>query len=191
MDQSPNSKHGIFINEVAKHGDRILAYKTAYPHVTNSRVASTNATRLLKKADIALAVETQKKKLQDLANLATAQQLASTAVAETLTFVRKREILAQIVKGDYLLPKIIPVREVIETRTKNGVKREFITSMKKVMAPPDHADVLKAMDIDSRLTGDYAAEKREVSLLPGGDGVTQERLPDIQFNTFIQILNNG
>lgn len=188
MDQNPNSKHGIFIQEMAKHGSRPDAYMAAYPNVKSRNVARSNAARLLRNESIVLAIDQQKKKLQELATVATAQELSNTQVAETLTFVKKREILMQIVKGDYLLPKIIPVREVIETRTAKGVKREFVTTMKKVMAPPDHTDVLKAIDIDSKLTGDYAPEKREITN-PGAEGVLQPKLPDIQFNFFIQMLN--
>lgn len=64
-----------------------------------------------------------------------------------LTRDEKREVLAKIVLGELLVDKIIVTREGI----------------KSIKAKPDHNDIMKAIDLDARMEGDYASEKKDLT----------------------------
>ncbi len=64
-----------------------------------------------------------------------------------LTRDEKREVLAKIVLGELLVDKIIVTREGI----------------KSIKAKPDHNDIMKAIDLDARMEGDYAATKSDLT----------------------------
>ena len=56
----------------------------------------------------------------------------------------KRDILAKMALGEMIVKKII--------FTKDGFKQ--------VESPPDHADIRAAIDLDNKMNGDYAPEKK-------------------------------
>lgn len=65
-----------------------------------------------------------------------------------LTRDEKREVLAKIVCGELLVEKVLSTRDGII----------------KIKAKPDHSDIMKAIDLDAKMEGDYAAEKKDVML---------------------------
>lgn len=192
-----SKKRGLFVEKMAANEGRIEAYQAAYPGCSR-RTASVNANRLLKQADITAEIERRKKEIQAIANTAMAQEVSSKMIGSVLEYAERRNILAKISRGEYLMTKVVPVREVIETRLKGGgVERKVTTSMKAVQMPPDHADVLRALRLDCEITGDLIKEPRNPPPDPGaGEGMDGEqtqvpKLPDNQFFQLVQIINNN
>jgi len=78
-----------------------------------------------------------------------------------LTKEEKREILAQIARGEMLVDKIVA--------TKDGFKN--------VKSKPDLADRMKAIELESKMTGDFAPTKID-STLKGVDEIVIKRKRD-------------
>lgn len=68
-----------------------------------------------------------------------------------LTKSQKQDILRQIAEGSFVAEKIYIVGGQITS----------------VYAKPDHADILKAIELDNKMSGDYAVERKELTLKQG------------------------
>ena len=85
--------------------------------------------------------------------------------------VKKREILAQIVNRKYLIKKTIYM---------NGKQCNYFTE-------PDHMTIIKAIELDNRMAGDFADDKRSTNKAQE-DPVTN-KMSDEQFYLLVEVLN--
>jgi hypothetical protein len=95
-----NLRHKIFIQEMIARGDRLIAYKRAYPDASD-KSARVNACRLLSYTDISEQIR---------AGIVVAKKQAMNAIYEKfegkLTGIdEKRAILAQIIRGEIVSKK--------------------------------------------------------------------------------------
>lgn len=137
-----NLKQYRFVTEYLKWGDPAHAYKLAYNCKSNNyRSMESAANRLLNNPEIATAIEEAEARLRSEAE----QEVKQRITAELLTVQRKREILARIAEGNVY----------IEQQYK-GKDCKTCTQMVK----PSINQMLKAIDLDSRLAGDYPTPKQ-------------------------------
>ncbi len=137
-----NLKQHRFVTEYLKWGDAALAYKNAYnTHSDNYRAIESAANRLLNHPEIATALQETEARLRSEAE----QEVKQRITAELLSIQRKREILARIAEGNIY----------IEQQFK-GKDCKTCTQMVK----PSINQMLKAIDLDSRLAGDYPTPKQ-------------------------------
>ncbi|OSZ82458.1 hypothetical protein CAP35_04090 [Chitinophagaceae bacterium IBVUCB1] len=137
-----NLKQHRFVTEYLKWGDAQLAYKKAYDCKSNNNRAIESAThRLLRHPDVAQAIAEAEARLRAEAEMEVRTKLAG----ELLTVQRKREILARIAEGNIY----------IEQQYKGGNCRTCTQMVK-----PSIDQMLKAIDLDSRLAGDYPVKKQ-------------------------------
>lgn len=142
-------QHEIFAREMAKHGNAVKAYKSAYCKVKSDKTALTNASRLLKNATIKEAIAEESKKIATLATQAAAEELKEEIKASVLSAARKRAILRQIAEGELQIPAKKPVWD------REQKKYVFVP----ILELPDHAARMKAIEIDNKMVGDNAPEK--------------------------------
>jgi len=71
----------------------------------------------------------------------------------------KQDILKKIIDGELLVEKVVIVRGEIKT----------------IMAKPDAQDIMKAIDIDNKMEGDYAPTKSQVELNNGASDIFVEK----------------
>ncbi|MBS1773249.1 MAG: terminase small subunit [Bacteroidetes bacterium] len=137
-----NIKQHRFITEYLRFGDKAIAYKNAYntPHA-NYRTLESAANRLLKKPEIAYAIEEAMARIRSEAEQELKQQLRE----ELMSVQRKRDILARIAHGDVYIEQ-----------TYRGKGCQTCS----VMVKPTINQMLKAIDLDSKLAGDYAVKKQ-------------------------------
>lgn len=171
-----NHKHLKFILELAKTGNRIKAYRTAYPKCKDDKAASTNAGRLMKNVEIVKAVKQKTAEFQSLALNKAQEAVSEQVVDNVLSFNQKRQILAAIASG---APRY--VKKLISEE--NGVK-----VYQDIFLVPTFNDIVKAVELDNRMTGDFAADRRELGDITKGSKTT-ERLDDNQFTQLIDKLN--
>ncbi len=151
------------------HGDEMEAYRAAYPSPKKSdAVVKSAAGKLMRQPAIYLKLlehqEVLKKNIQsviiDKENDNTGEKL--------LTKDRKREILKSIAEGKLRLQKI----------SFNKLSGE----PKVVEKLPDHNDIMKAIELDSRLVGDLAPVKGylEIPTLPSEfDNLSEAEIKDL------------
>lgn len=137
-----NLKQYRFVTEYLKWGDAALAYKNAYNCKSdNYRAIESAANRLLNTHEIAEAIEEAEARLRAEAEATVKAKLTS----ELLTIQRKREILARIAEGNIYIEQQYKGRDC-KTCTQ--------------MVKPSINQMLKAIDLDSRLAGDYPTPKQ-------------------------------
>lgn len=136
-----NHKQFTFTMEMLRHGDKILAYSIAYqPKSPNYRTIESAANRLLQNPEIANYIESTRNRIQQEVEAEVKEQLK----AELLTVHRKRQILARIAEGDVYIEQ-----------TYKGKGCQSCTQMAK----PTINQMLKAIDIDNRMAGDYVDKR--------------------------------
>lgn len=132
-----NLKQQRFITEFLRYGDKIIAYKTAYENPSaDPDVIISAANRLLRKPEIREAIEAAQNRIR----YEVEAELKAELKQELLTIQRKREILAQIANGDALIEQ--------HTKGKN-------CNMCTILQRPNFNQILKAIDVDSKLAGHY------------------------------------
>lgn len=137
-----NLKQYRFVTEYLKWGDPAHAYKLAYNCKSNNyRSMESAANRLLNNPEVATAIQEAEARLRSEAEMEVKQRIT----AELLTVQRKREILARIAESNVY----------IEQQYK-GKDCKTCTQMVK----PTINQMLKAIDLDSRLAGDYPTPKQ-------------------------------
>lgn len=139
-----NLKQYAFVTEMLKHGDKIIAYKNAYqsPSASYTTLESA-ANRLLKNPEVAAAIQSTLDRIRHEVE----EELKDELRKELLSVQRKREILARIAEGDVYIEQ-----------TYKGKGCQSCTQMAK----PTINQMLKAIDIDNRMAGDYK-DKRSVT----------------------------
>lgn len=138
----------VFINEMIKHGDKVRAYKNAYPNAKSDNAAQVNAIRLLKNDNILSAIKAGSAEASKIASKAAIHQAAKKETSNLLSAIEKRTILAKIARGD---------AQIMENAvTKDG---EIITFYRT----PNSNEIIKAIESDNKMTGENAPTKLEHS----------------------------
>jgi hypothetical protein len=137
----------VFINEMIKHGDKISAYKKAYPSCKTEGSAKANATRLLTNATICQMIAKGAAKASEIANGLAIQAAGESEAIVLLSAIEKRQILSQIARGE------LKIQEHYFT------KAGAIPYDRK----PNANEIAKAIEIDNKMTGENAPEKVDVN----------------------------
>lgn len=152
-----SKKHAVFIDEMIKHGDPVKAYKAAYPNA-KGQTPRVESYRLLKNPTIAAAIKEASDKIRNQAQQEAVSELKEELKGNILTRQKKLEILYKIACGELE----IPVKKPVWDKSQN--KYVFVP----MMEVPDHAAMIKAIEIENKMTGDYAPEKWELGGKDGG-----------------------
>lgn len=133
-----------FVDEMIMHGDPTKAYMAAYPKakVTSARVKSYN---LLQNVTISELIKENSEKITAIATEKAIDELKDKIVCDTLTTLHKREILFKIASGELKTEKVV--------FTKDGANT--------IMCKPSHSDIMQAIDLDNKMTGDNAPVKTD------------------------------
>ena len=153
-----------FVNGVIRHGDKVKAYKDAYPKCKSDGGAKTNATKLLKNTIISDAIKLGAAKAESK-GFDKAVEARSNEIAVTLlTAIEKRSILAKIARGEH---------RIIETT----ITRDGPVSYDR---EPNPYEIAKVIEIDNKMTGDNEPEKIEAV----NRNINTEVTPDEAANIF-------
>lgn len=135
-------QHEIFVREMIRHGNRILAYKTAYPHAKDEALR-TAAARLLAKPHIQQAIDAVMQPLRQQA-VAELEAVAKERVKEEIcSLQQRREVLAKIILGRMQVKKHIRLKDTIH----------------EVHDDVSPAAIIRAIDLDSKLAANKYKEK--------------------------------
>jgi Phage terminase, small subunit len=138
-----NPRQQKFVVEMLQHGNKVQAYRTAYSNQTSCpRTIESAADRLLRKPEVLAAITAT----MELARKQVEQDIQSQLHHQLLDRNRKRELLTQIAEGESL------------TRVR-GTKKD---PDRVVYVQPSVAQRLRAIDMDSRLCGEYEEVKQSV-----------------------------
>lgn len=145
-------QHQIFVDEMVKHGDHVKAYMAAYPKAKkeSARVKSYN---LLQNDTIKNFIAEQSDKIKTTATEQAITELKEEIKGNILTRQKKLEILHQIATGELEIPVKKPVWD--------QAQKKYV--LIPTMEPPDHNARIKAMEVDCKMTGDFAPAKWEVT----------------------------
>lgn len=132
-----NEKQQRFVTEFLRYGDKIIAYKAAYNNPSsNPDVIISAANRLLRNPEVKAVIEAAQNRIRAQVE----EEVKAELKQELLTVQRKRELLAQIATGEALIEQ--------HTKGKN-------CNMCTILQRPNFTQMLKAIDLDSRLAGHY------------------------------------
>ena len=137
----------IFTNEMIKHGDKVRAYKTAYPNAKSDRAALNNSARLMKNDSILSAIKEGQDQVKRIASDVAVGEAAKKESVVLLTAIEKRQILAKIARGEYIIEEHAVTRVGVLPYTRT----------------PNPQEIAKAIEIDNKMTGENAPTKLEHS----------------------------
>lgn len=113
-----------------------------FPHITKKTAA--NKTVLFgKNNDIQSYIKERSQKISDKVDNLVAEELKTNEVGRILSATEKRDILSKIILGQLEVEKIVIVKGV----------------PKKIVCKPDASDIMKAIDIDNKMSGDNVQAK--------------------------------
>lgn len=137
-----NLKQQTFITEYLRFGDAQTAYRNAYKNYHSSwRTIESSGNRLLNKPEIAEAIKNAKERIR----WEVEEEFKNQVRKELLSVQRKREILAMIAQG-----------EVYIEQTQKGKD----CRMCKLLVKPGFGQMLKAIDMDNKMTGHYVTKRQ-------------------------------
>ncbi|WP_276133602.1 terminase small subunit [Polluticoccus soli] len=185
-----NPKQQAFVCEMLRHGNRAEAYKAAYHSTSNNQHSlQSAANRLMKNPEVSGAIRSVHERIYAEVQ----EELKARITREVLTVQRKRELLAQIAEGEWMLQP--PPADMSEQRT--------------AVLIPTLKERLKALDMDNRMTGAYEKEEttkhnntqqeppdtanndEAVTLVPATESVQQtpQPLPHIRMPFIIPVVD--
>lgn len=88
-------------------------------------------------------LDRNRQKVEEIVNRKLTDELSDVTVGAILTSAKKREILAKIVNGEIEVEKYVTVKG----------------ELKKVKAKPDLTDIMKAIELDNKMSGDNVQAK--------------------------------
>lgn len=156
---------------MVRHGDRVKAYKAAYPKATDES-ARVKSYTLLQNVTISNFIKEEADKIRSIATQEAITELKEEIKAEVLSAAQKREFLLKIVIGEY---KNEVKKPVFNPATK---KFEIVT----VHEPSGDIARMKAIDLDNKMAGDYAPDKAQV------DHTVNTPFSDTQVDKILQTL---
>lgn len=145
-------QYQVFIDEMIKHGDQVKAYKVAYPKASDE-AARVNSYKLLQNATIQSAVKKGADKIRSLAENKAVEELKDEIKANVLSALQKRELLLKIATGAIEIPTKRPAWD--------SEQRKYV--MVPVIDVPDFGERMKAIDLDNKMAGDFAADKKDIT----------------------------
>jgi hypothetical protein len=135
-----NRKQQAFVCEMLRHGNKAEAYRAAYkPQSDNPRSIESVANRLLKIPELAEAIRSVQQRIYAEVQ----EELKARMLHEALTVQRKREILAQIAEGQWIMQ---PPPDSIDGKP-------------TAVLIPTLKERLKAIDMDNRMIGAYTTKQ--------------------------------
>lgn len=146
-------EYQVFVDEMIQHGDQVRAYKKAYPKTKNEAAIRQGCHRLSQNVTIQSTIKAEADKIKAAATEQAITELKEELKGKILTRQQKQEILYKIATGEHLNEKKKPVF--------NPISKKFETII--VIEKSDDVAMMKAIEIDSKMTGDYAPEKWEVT----------------------------
>lgn len=149
-----NAQHQQFIDEMVRNGgDHIAACIVVYKYDTRQK-ASIQGNRLLKMANISAAISKQRDEIKALGVLEAVKAVKKKATGQYLSMTEKRKILADIARGT--------LKVKIPYLNSKGQQRFMVR-------PPQPNERRLALELDARLMGEMAVEKREFTGKDGKD----------------------
>lgn len=144
-----NSAQKIFVDEMIKHGNEEKAVLKAYPHLKGDKKRiRTYCGRLMKNVEVSTIIQQKAKEIEELATNKAVDELKGKIVANTLEAIEKRNLLAQIARGDMRI-----------TETYVNSKGQ----VKKYDRHPDAYEKMKAIEMDNKMSGDNAPSKVDLT----------------------------
>ncbi len=138
-----NLKQHAFVTEYLRFGCAQTAYRNAYKcYQSPARSIESAGNRLLKNPEVAQAIHNAQSRIRSEVE----QELKEQLKYELLTLQRKREILSMIAQGDIYIEQNYKGKDC---RTCTQLVKPTINQM------------LKAIDLDSKLAGHYATKKQQ------------------------------
>lgn len=147
-----NNKHKIFADNYIKTGDSTKAYQLAYPKAQKES-ARVKSSKLLQNDTVLTYLNEMKHKINSVAEIKLINELSNKETVVLLTATKKREILANIANGELIAEKTLVV---------NG-------QLEKVFSKPNHSDIMKAIELDNKITGEYSPTKIALTDSNGND----------------------
>lgn len=137
-----NSDHKKWADLVIKGVKELDAYLRVYPNASKKTAANQLGT-FRKNVGLQDYIRKGSQRIADIVDNKHIENLVNTSIGEILTAAKKREILAQIVLGQ------------IETEKYVSHKGE----LKKVKCKPDFGEMMKAIELDNKMTGENVLAK--------------------------------
>lgn len=131
-----NPEHEIFIQQLLLHGDRERAYLAAYPK-TRFPQAAALADILAGKAEIKSELARRRRDAEN-------RKRQRAKPIQLLTVRKKREVLAQMVSGEWRVKKHVRIKDLIM----------------EVYDDVSPLHMMRAMELDSKLAADYWKERQ-------------------------------
>jgi hypothetical protein len=103
-----NPQQEVFVKEMAEHGDRIQAYRTAYPDAGSSIYNS--AHRLSHRPEVKAAIDEANKQKE----AEKAERMEEEYYQRMVAIEKKRTLLSKIINGEMLFEKLAYTREGVE-----------------------------------------------------------------------------
>lgn len=144
-------EYQVFVDEMIKHGDEHRAYQKAYPKTKNKHAIRKGCLRLSQNVSVSAAIKTEVDKIKATATQQAIAELKNEIKGNILTRQQKQEILYKIAMGELAIPVKKPVWD--------HKQKKYVTI--SMMEVPDHAAMIKAIEIENKMSGDYAPEKWE------------------------------
>lgn len=138
-------KHEIFILEMIKHGDQVMAYMAAYPK-SNRNAARVSAHKLLQKATIQNRLKQESERIKSQSVVL----LRDTERKEILDSISRQALLSEIALGN-----VESQREIL-TKDANGQPMRVVVKHRGELNAR-----IKALDILNKMTGDYRSESEK------------------------------
>lgn len=133
--------------------DPIDAVMLVWPDL-NRKAASNKWGRLGKVEELASYIKTRGDKIEARTTEKVNEAIASSQSDIILSSANKRVILAKIASGDMEVEKLV---QVIDTDPESVTFNQRI--WKKVKQKPDFQDIMKAIDLDNKMSGDNVQAK--------------------------------
>lgn len=168
-----NKAQNVFVDEMIKHGDEDLAVVIAYPHLKgDNKQIRTYCGRLMKNVEISSVIQQRASEIRQLATSEAVELLKNEIVANTLTAIEKRNLLATIARG--------------EARIQESYFDKESGEMESYLREPSAFEKIKAIEVDNKMAGDNAATKQDIKV----DGITAAINED-KFKQLLEAAREG
>lgn len=163
-------EHKIFADAVILGKSEKEAYRLAYPNASDKSCLD-RGRKLSNNVEINNYIKNIQSKVQNKVEEKLSNALSDEIVVELLSAKKKREILSKIANSELTIEKAIV--------TKFGVE--------VVNCKPDAMDIMKAIDLDNKMCGDYAPTKIAETDSEGNDKLNSEDIK--QLRDYVKQLN--
>lgn len=153
-DKPLKKQYQLFINEMIKHGDQVLAYRTAYPKASDE-TARVESYRLLQNPTIHLQLQAASDKIRENILQSTTEALKQVEVTNILTSTKKREILRQIAEGG-------EIQTVVRKDVWDAQLGRFVHVETPITRRATILERMRAIMIDNLMSGDNAPLRSKI-----------------------------